>query len=108
MVVWDRAAEVEAAAGRRRDGIQNQKQEPHTKVWGTDIATAHYLQYTTQNYTRPLHLHYTTLITVHYTTLHYTTLITSHYTTTTATATTTLHYITQHCATLITLHYTKI
>ena len=24
-----------AEAGRRRDGTQNQKQEPHTKMWGT-------------------------------------------------------------------------
>ena len=25
---------VEEEAGRRRPGIQNQKQEPHTKLWG--------------------------------------------------------------------------
>ena len=29
-----REAEAEAA-GRRGNGIQNQKQEPHTKIWGT-------------------------------------------------------------------------
>ena len=41
-----REAEAEAeAAGRRRDGIQTQKQEPHTKMWGKTQCFAAFLPF---------------------------------------------------------------